>query len=138
MQTRFARCLWLRSSATEFMMTDYFPSTMASMIQGWARWIKNLDASHAKEVRLSSYFNIYRIAQADCPGHFGHIELARPVFHAGLIEYIRKVLRCACFNCFRLLASKEVIEKECISKIKNAKTRFTRVLAICDKIHECD
>jgi hypothetical protein len=120
------------------MMIDYFPNTMVSTIQGWALWIKSSDASHAKEVSKTYLYNISRIAQADCPGHFGHIELARPVFHAGLIEYIRKVLRCACFNCFRLLASKETLEKECISKIKNAKTRFTRVLALCDKIHECD
>jgi DNA-directed RNA polymerase II subunit RPB1 len=22
----------------------------------------------------------------DCPGHFGHIELAKPVYHVGLID----------------------------------------------------
>ena len=43
------------------------------------------------------------IAQVDCPGHFGCIELAKPVYHAGLIDYVRKVLRTVCFNCSKVL-----------------------------------
>jgi DNA-directed RNA polymerase II subunit RPB1 len=39
----------------------------------------------------------------DCPGHFGHIELARPLYHVGLIDSVRKVLKVTCFNCSRLL-----------------------------------
>ena len=33
-----------------------------------------------------------------CPGHFGHIELAKPVYHVGFIEECRKILKCICFN----------------------------------------
>ena len=33
----------------------------------------------------------------DCPGHFGHIELARPVYHVGLLDTIRKLLKVTCF-----------------------------------------
>ncbi|UYV62195.1 POLR2A [Cordylochernes scorpioides] len=40
---------------------------------------------------------------ADCPGHFGHIELARPVLNAGFLAKVMKVLRCVCFSCSRLL-----------------------------------
>ncbi|MBE3043411.1 hypothetical protein IMZ48_12740 [Candidatus Bathyarchaeota archaeon] len=29
--------------------------------------------------------------QAECPGHFGHIELAEPVFHPGFIKKVKKV-----------------------------------------------
>lgn len=39
----------------------------------------------------------------ECPGHFGHIELAKPVFHVGFISKIMKVLRCVCFFCSKLL-----------------------------------
>lgn len=39
----------------------------------------------------------------ECPGHFGHIELAKPVFHVGYITKIMKVLRCVCFFCSKLL-----------------------------------
>ena len=40
---------------------------------------------------------------ASCPGHFGHIELARPVFHVGFLSKIVRVLRCVCYHCSRLL-----------------------------------
>ena len=62
------------------------------------------------------------IAQADCPGHFGHIELARPVYHAGLLEFIRKTLRCVCFNCSMLMLPKDK-EAE-VKRIKNNSYRF--------------
>ena len=42
---------------------------------------------------------------ATCPGHFGHIELAKPVFHIGVLPKIIKVLRCVCFHCSKLLIS---------------------------------
>lgn len=38
-----------------------------------------------------------------CPGHFGHIELAKPVFHVGYLTKVVKLLRCVCFYCSRLL-----------------------------------
>ena len=28
----------------------------------------------------------------NCPGHFGHLELARPVYHYHLIDYVPKIL----------------------------------------------
>ena len=42
----------------------------------------------------------------DCPGHFGHIELAVPIYHIGFLERINKVLRCVCYYCSKLLANK--------------------------------
>ncbi len=39
---------------------------------------------------------------AECPGHFGHIELARPVFHAGFMIKVKKILECVCFSCGKL------------------------------------
>jgi len=40
----------------------------------------------------------------DCPGHFGHIELAVPVYHPLLFKDILSVLNCKCFGCHRLRA----------------------------------
>jgi DNA-directed RNA polymerase II subunit RPB1 len=40
---------------------------------------------------------------ADCPGHFAHIELAKPVFHVGFLTKTIKVMRCVCFFCSKLL-----------------------------------
>lgn len=40
------------------------------------------------------------------PGYFGHIELARPVFYIQYLDTIKKLLRCFCFKCSKLLISK--------------------------------
>jgi DNA-directed RNA polymerase II subunit RPB1 len=40
-----------------------------------------------------------------CPGHFGHIELAKPVFHVGFLTKTIKIIRCVCFYCSKLLVS---------------------------------
>ena len=42
-----------------------------------------------------------------CPGHFGHINLARPVYHINFLEYCVKVLRCVCFHCSAIRAHPE-------------------------------
>ncbi|NLL11570.1 MAG: DNA-directed RNA polymerase subunit A', partial [Methanomicrobiales archaeon] len=47
----------------------------------------------------------------ECPGHFGHIDLAKPVIHVGYTRLIRKLLRVTCRECGRLLLSDEEIEK---------------------------
>lgn len=40
-----------------------------------------------------------------CPGHFGHIVLAKPVFHAMFFDITRKILRCVCYRCSKILVS---------------------------------
>ena len=39
----------------------------------------------------------------ECPGHFGHIELAVPVFHVGFLGKIKKILETVCHNCGKIL-----------------------------------
>lgn len=46
----------------------------------------------------------------NCPGHFGHIELARPVMHAGYAKVIHKVLRATCRECSRILLAEDEID----------------------------
>ncbi len=48
---------------------------------------------------------------SDCPGHFGHIELAKPVIHVGYTRLIRKLLRVSCRECSRLLLSPDELQK---------------------------
>ena len=47
----------------------------------------------------------------DCPGHFGHIDLAMPVIHVGFVKVVRNCLRATCRQCGRLLFTKEEREK---------------------------
>lgn len=41
----------------------------------------------------------------DCPGHFAHIDLFKPVFHVGYLPKAIKVMRSVCFYCSKLLVS---------------------------------
>ncbi|MEE8168051.1 MAG: DNA-directed RNA polymerase subunit A' [Candidatus Hydrothermarchaeales archaeon] len=56
----------------------------------------------------------------DCPGHFGRIELARPVTHVGYAKVISKFLRAICKRCGRLCLPEEKIQ-EYKDQIKRAR-----------------
>jgi DNA-directed RNA polymerase subunit A' len=47
----------------------------------------------------------------ECEGHFGHLELARPILNVLFIEYIYKTLQATCSECYRILMSEDKIEK---------------------------
>jgi len=46
----------------------------------------------------------------ECPGHFGHIDLALPVIHVGFIKDIKLMLESTCRSCGRLMLTTEQIE----------------------------
>ena len=43
----------------------------------------------------------------NCPGHFGHFVLARPVYYTQFFKQLMKILRCVCFKCGKLLIDKQ-------------------------------
>jgi DNA-directed RNA polymerase II subunit RPB1 len=43
----------------------------------------------------------------DCPGYFGHIKLARPVFYIQYLGTIQKILKCVCIKCSKLLINRK-------------------------------
>ena len=43
----------------------------------------------------------------ECPGHFGHIDLAMPVIHVGYVNKIKDLLRMTCQECGGLLLSEK-------------------------------
>jgi len=47
----------------------------------------------------------------ECPGHFGHIELAAPVNHPGYAKLIGKLLNATCRECGRILLKDERRDK---------------------------
>ncbi|XP_034256359.1 DNA-directed RNA polymerase II subunit RPB1 [Thrips palmi] len=69
----------------------------------------------------------------ECPGHFGHIDLAKPVFHIGFITKTIKILRCVCFYCSKLLVSPNNPKiKEVVMKSKGQpRKRLTFVYDLC-------
>jgi len=47
----------------------------------------------------------------ECLGHFGYIELARPVIHINFIDIVLNLLRCCCKDCGKVLIPKDKFEK---------------------------
>lgn len=45
-----------------------------------------------------------------CPGHFGHIELAKPMYNIGFLNLTLKLLRCVCFSCSKLLCTEASVK----------------------------
>jgi DNA-directed RNA polymerase subunit A' len=62
----------------------------------------------------------------ECTGHFGYIELARPIIHIKYVPHILNFLKCTCRECSRILVSQEKLDdakkksKEAIRKIANS------------------
>lgn len=72
-----------------------------------------------------------------CPGHFGHIDLAEPVFHMGYRKYIKTILSCICLRCYKLLIYKN--EDELIQTLKThgGKARLKEVYNIAKNVAFC-
>ena len=70
-----------------------------------------------------------------CPGHFGHIELPKPVFNLQFESDIVKILRCICIKCSRLLVNKnDKIIKNIIALTKgNNKERFDKIFKLVQR-----
>ena len=73
----------------------------------------------------------------DCPGHFGYINLAMPVFHVGFINECLRILKCICRNCGRILIDDYEKYKE-IKNIPNPKVRQQKIYDICKNKKKCD
>ena len=74
----------------------------------------------------------------DCPGHFGHIELARPVYHVGYIDTVVKLLRCVCFHCSRLMIDRKSHKAKRILAIKDPETRSRHLHELCRIKRRCE
>ena len=72
----------------------------------------------------------------NCPGHFGHIELARPVYHYQFINIILKILKCTCIHCSNLLINKESPYIADLMK-KSNKTRWNEIFNLSQKVSRC-
>ena len=72
----------------------------------------------------------------NCPGHFGHLELARPVYHYQFINIILKILKCTCLQCSKLLINKDSPQIKNLMK-KSNKYRWNEIYNLSQKISRC-
>ncbi len=68
------------------------------------------------------------------PGYFGHLELARPIFHYQYMDTIVKILKMICIKCSKLKLDKSKYPE--IHKM-TAHERYDYVAGISDKIKRC-
>lgn len=73
-----------------------------------------------------------------CPGHFGHIELPRPMYHPGFLERVVEILKCVCHHCSRLRVNKSDPRFQKIQKIRNKDTRIKELIKLCKKKTRCE
>lgn len=71
-----------------------------------------------------------------CPGYFGHIELARPVFYVQFFHIVQKLLRCVCFRCGKLLIDKNLSQMKDIIN-KKGKGKWNEIFSLSQKIKKC-
>lgn len=70
----------------------------------------------------------------ECQGHFGSIELARPVIHVGFGDVIHKILRSTCNECGRVLLTDDEIFKF-TEKIKDAQNHHENLTKLLKDIY---
>ena len=68
--------------------------------------IKGLFDSRMGTTDLGKTCSTCGLNNIDCPGHFGHIKLVRPIYNYHFIDVIIKILKCICFRCGKLKIDK--------------------------------
>ena len=73
-----------------------------------------------------------------CPGHFGHVELAKPIFHMQFFDVVRKILKCVCFRCSSLLVDPDDPDiQRFINKKISRQKKFDFIYKQCSKVKRC-
>ncbi|MFC1728676.1 DNA-directed RNA polymerase subunit A' [Nanoarchaeota archaeon] len=81
----------------------------------------------------------------ECIGHFGYIELARPVIHVKFVPLIHNMLQSTCFDCGRVLIPKNKIDKysdeldkiEKESGLEGRRKRIREIIALLKTSSKC-
>ncbi|CAN1226394.1 DNA-directed RNA polymerase II subunit RPB1 [Linum perenne] len=75
---------------------------------------------------------------AECPGHFGHLELAKPMYHVGFMKTVLAIMRCVCFNCSKILVDEDDHKFKQAMKIRNPKNRLRKIQEACKNKKKCE
>jgi DNA-directed RNA polymerase II subunit RPB1 len=73
----------------------------------------------------------------ECPGHWGHMTLARPMYHWGFMKATNNVLRSVCYYCSRLLADPRDHKMINAMKWGSKKKRLQAVMLCCRAKKRC-
>ena len=70
----------------------------------------------------------------NCPGHFGHYRLGRPVYYIQFLPMILNVLGCVCVRCSKLLVDKEMRSS---IRLKKGEGRWKELMEATSNITRC-
>ncbi len=81
----------------------------------------------------------------ECIGHFGYIELARPIIHIKFVGLILTLLRCACRDCGKILIPKNKVDKyteeldqiEEMMGLEERRRRIKSIIASLKTVSKC-
>ena len=80
--------------------------------------------------------NTCHLKNTDCPGHFGHIELAMPIYSFHFADIIVKTLKCICFRCAKLRIDTNSVVIDNIRN-KSNRHRSSDIYELSSKITRC-
>jgi DNA-directed RNA polymerase II subunit RPB1 len=94
------------------------------------------------DLRLGScdiYLNCTTCGQnsMDCEGHFGHTELAEPVFHFGFLDHLISILKCICLKCSNILIERTEDNLKRFTN-KAGKYRYKEIKDMVKNINYCN
>ncbi len=81
----------------------------------------------------------------ECIGHFGYIELARPIIHIKFVGLILTLLRCSCRDCGKILIPKNKVDKyaeeldqiEVAMGLEERRRRIKSIIASLKTVSKC-
>jgi DNA-directed RNA polymerase beta' subunit len=76
------------------------------------------------------------LSTKECPGHFGHIELAEPIIHPRFFKIVLAYLKCFCIKCYKMLMTAEQVQLLGFNKYKR-NARFDKIIERVKKVGKC-
>ena len=73
----------------------------------------------------------------ECPGHFGNLELVRPVVHGSFGKKLEELMQGTCQNCGKIVLKEEIVQEFVPHIGKNTDLLVKRLLAKAKKAKRC-
>ena len=94
-----------------------------------------------KDIRMGTSESVHNCETCkkslfDCPGHFGFVKLALPVFHVGYFKHTMAVLQAVCKSCSAILLTPEERARQ-IKRIKSNAEPSQNLKVLKAMIDEC-
>ncbi|KDD74090.1 hypothetical protein H632_c1580p1, partial [Helicosporidium sp. ATCC 50920] len=74
----------------------------------------------------------------DCPGYFGHLVLAQPMFHVHFVRSVLRVLRCVSYHNSRVLLLPDDPKLAALRRVRNPERRLAALTALCQSKRACE